>query len=258
MKQDRILWRGVAQLDTRSLATATTDDLTLINAYTASGAATADDVYVCSALVCNDQVDHYSTRFTERALEQIAGLVPGANLMRNHNEWASGDLPIGRVFRAERVDLGGVRWVRVWLYWERGTAEGDAMAKRVSLGIWREVSLSWWMRSFTNSVDGRPFDESPYYPGQELPGGEIVIGIMDDVTEVNEVSVVARGGQKGTKLGEVRGADDEDVRDRVLAMRARSRGVDVEAAGAFARYSQRPQPKPMADFYAKLGIGTKK
>lgn len=236
MSTKGILWRGAAQIESRALATATDANLALVNRFTVTGAATAEDVYLCSALVCNDQVDFYSTRFTERALEQIAALLPGANLMRNHNEYGSEDLPIGRIYAAERVDVAGVRWVRCWFYWERGTTEGDAMAKRISLGIWREVSLSWWMRSFTNSIDGKPFDESPYYPGQELPGGIVVVGIMDDVTEINETSIVARGGQKGTKLGEVRGADEPSVMNAVLAARSRA---DESGPGALKRYLER-------------------
>lgn len=253
---NRILWKGAASIETRAFVEPTESELALVNRWTASGAATAGEVYLCSAMVCNDVVDHYSTRFTARALEQIAALLPGVNLMRNHNEYGSEDLPIGRIYAAELVTIGDAQWVRARFYWERGTPDGDAMAKRISLGIWREVSLSWWMRSFTNDVDGKPVSESPYYPGQQLPDGRVVVGIMDDVTEVNETSIVPRGGQKGTSIGDVRGADDPSVFGAVAAARARQAGVDVERADWFARYGRREQPVPMASFYAALGIRT--
>ena len=247
MNGKRILWRGLAPMESRDAPAVTDADLALINQYVPDGEprATLDDVYVRSAMVCNDMVDHYSTRFTPDALRQIATLLPCANVMRNHNEWQSGDLPIGRIYFAELVtDPQGVNWVRAKFYWEKGTEHGDAMARKIALGIWREVSLSWWMESFTNNIDGKPFDESPYYPGQELPDGQTVIGIMDDVVEVNEVSIVARGGQKNTSMGPARKDEADDAQSvRALVAAARSR-VDASGdVGWFERLTQGRAPK---------------
>jgi len=242
MNGNRILWRGVAQMESREAPKVNESDLALINLYVPEGEprATLDDVYVRSAMVCNDMVDHYSTRFTLDALREIVRLLPGCNVMRNHNEWASGDLPIGRIYYAELVtDAQGVNWVRAKFYWEKGTDCGDEMARKIALGIWREVSLAWWMRSFTNSVDGKPFDESPYYPGQELPDGQTVIGIMDDIEEVCEVSIVARGGQVGTSMGPARKDAEQDALSvRSLIAAARSRVDAAPKAGWFERMKQ--------------------
>lgn len=239
MNGKRILWRGSAAYETRADGEVAVSeaDLAAINLLVPAGEprATADSVYVRSAMVCNDMVDHYSTRFTANALTQIAKLLPGANLMRNHNEHESGDLPIGRIFAAQTLtDAQGVNWVRAKFYWARGTQFGDMMASNIALGIWREVSLSWWMESFTNSVDGKPFSESPYYPGQELPDGQIVVGIMDNVVEVNEVSIVARGGQIGTSMGPARTKPQETVRDLVIAARA----LGMQRDNWFAKYQR--------------------
>lgn len=219
--------RAAARFDAVTETTATDAHLAAINRLIPEGfpRATAEDVHVRSAMVCNDQVDHYSTRFTVDALKQIVDLINGdpngVNLMRNHNEYGSDDLPVGRLFMAELVNEGGVTFVRAWFYWERGTEDGDEMAKRIALGIWREVSISWWMESFTNSVDGKPFSESPYYPGQELPDGTVVIGIMSGIVEINEVSIVSRGGQKDTSIQPARQrvAEDADVDGLVMAAR---------------------------------------
>ena len=220
--------RASARFDAVTETTATDTHLALINRLIPEGfdRATAEDVHVRSALACNDQVDHYSTRFTLEALQEIVALINGSdtgiNLMRNHNEYGSDDLPIGRLFAAELVTIGSVNHVRVWFYWERGTEDGDEMARKIALAIWREVSISWWMRSFTNSIDGKPFDESPYYPGQTLADGQVVIGIMSGIEEVNELSIVPRGGQKSTAIQPARAADAEsDVEGLVLAIRGR-------------------------------------
>ena len=254
MNAKRILWRGSAAVEFNGTRALDEGTLSAINAY-AGGTATAENVYIARMVVCNDVVDHYSTRFTKRALDQIVPLMLGANVLRNHNEYGSDDLPVARIFDTGQETVGGVTQDFAWIYWERGTEDGDAMARKFSLRIWREVSLSWWMRSFTNSVDGKPFDESPYYAGQELPGGTVVIGIMDDVVEVNEVSIVARGGQKGTSIGQVRapeGADDPSVLSLTAAARARVTGAQ---AGLFARLLGKAQERP--GFYESLGIGKK-
>jgi len=227
MTEKRLIHRRSAgTLEKRASLAPASDDLTQIARLVPDGfpAPTADDVYVASALVCNDMVDNYSTRFTDAALGQIATLLPGANVMRNHNEYGSDDLPVARCFAADRLaGPDGAQYVRAKFYWERGTACGDEMAKKFSLGLWREVSLSWWMSSFTNSIDGQPFDESPYYPGQELADGQTVVGIMDDVVEVNEFSLVARGGQVNTSVNPASRKDRDDVLELVQAARARAR-----------------------------------
>lgn len=224
---------GSASLEKRSMEP-TADDLALIAAQVPEGwsAPTSADVYVASALVCNDLVDHYSTRFTPEALAEIVALLPGTNVMRNHNEYGSDDLPIGRCFAAELVQMPDGLYVRARWYWERGTEDGDTMAKKISLGIWREVSLSWWMKSFTNSIDGKPFDESPYYAGQELNDGQTVVGIMSDVVELNEFSIVARGGQKNTSINPVREKGDAlDVVQVIAAGRSRVHAHEHARAG---------------------------
>jgi hypothetical protein len=216
-----------ATLESRASMAPAEGDLALIAKQVPAGwpAPTEDAVYCASALVCNNLIDHYSTQFTDAALAEIAGLIVGTNVMRNHDEYGLEALPIGRCYAAELVEVDGAKYVRAWFYWERGTAFGDEMAKKIALGIWREVSLSWWMRSFTMSPDGFPIEDSAYYPGQVLPDGTVAIGIMADIVEVNEFSIVPRGGQKNTSMNpagaKLRSGDD--VLDLVGAARARGK-----------------------------------
>lgn len=219
--------RAAARIDAVAEAAVSDAHLALVNRLVPEGfpRLTAADIHVRSALVCNDQVDHYSTRFTLDALAQIVALVnsdeDGVNMMRNHNEYGSEDLPVARIFYAEPLVVGGVNWCRMWFYWPKGTDDGDCMARNIDTGLWREVSISWWMNSFTNSIDGKPFDECPYYAGQELPDGQTVIGIMSGIEEINEVSFVSRGGQKDTSIMPARGFDESDVDGLTLAIRGR-------------------------------------
>jgi hypothetical protein len=64
-------------------------------------------------------------------------------------------------------------------------------------------------------------DESPYYPGQMFEG-VTVIGVMSGIEEINEFSVVARGGQKNTSMGPAREKDVVSVEGLLSAARARA------------------------------------
>jgi hypothetical protein len=227
--------RASATLESRATLEPKDTDLALIARFVPAGfpVPTAADVYCVSALICNNLVDHYSTQFTDAALGEIVALIPGTNIMRNHDEYSLEALPIGRCYAAELVTLPDGLYVRAYWYWERGTSDGDDMARRIALGLWREMSLSWWMSSFTNSIDGKPMDESPYYPGQEFEG-VTVIGMMADVEEVNEVSIVARGGQKNTSIGPSR--DDAGVMSVEGLMTAARARAKARPASGLARY----------------------
>lgn len=171
---------------------------------------TADDVYIRSGAVCNDQLNHNDCRFTPAALGQIVALFNRAetNWHRQHDVYsANGGLPIGRAFRAAlepMPSVAGGQQVRVWWYYLKGDPEGDRCERYIAAQIWRELSIACWVRSFTADVDGKPIGygdgKSDYYPGQVLSDGRVVVGIMDDVIELEEFSLVSKGAEIGTTI----------------------------------------------------------
>ncbi len=171
---------------------------------------TPENVFVYSALVANDQVDSYSTQFTPNALEQVARQIVGMPVMRNHSTYGAGDLPVGRWFGAEVVQRDGVTWVRGLFYTARmGDADAQAMDARINTGIIREVSLSWWQGAMKCSVCGQDMwsGDCPHIPG-EVYDGRACVGIMDQIKEVAEASLVWKGGQYGTQIGGPEGRVD--------------------------------------------------
>lgn len=174
--------------------------LKLINALGLPRAATADELIVRAALVANNLPDAYDTVFSDAALEQVAGMLPGNPLMRNHVAWEAEALPVGRWFDAAVVEIDGVRWVRASFYMARDP-EGESLVRRMDTGIVREVSLAWWVASVRCNICGRDLrdDGCAHLPG-ELYDGRKCLGVMQEIASVDECSLVWKGGQFGTKI----------------------------------------------------------
>lgn len=187
---------------------------------------TFETVRIRKGVICNNQVDHYSTRFTDRALGQIVEMWPGVNNHVAHDSYTVKGMPVGIGLEAELRPIagvdGGLEVFGAW-YNSIGEPESDYVDAMVRKGIWRELSLAWWMESYTCDIDGKDVygsgdDASDYYPGQELSDGRVVIGIMDEVRDLVEFSYVPRGGQIGTSIER---NDPERIENMILAARGR-------------------------------------
>lgn len=166
-----------------------------------------EDIVVRSALVCNDQPDSYLTQFTKGALRQVAEQIVGMKVMRNHNTWASEDLPVASWIQAgvvrapfEKSPDGKASFVRAIYYMSRlGDVHG--LAARIDAGIIDEVSLSWYPVAFECSVCGKdPYGiDCQHAMGKEY-GGKVAYALMPGVRSVIEASLVWKGGQYGTTI----------------------------------------------------------
>lgn len=195
---------------------------------------TFETVAIREGVICNNQVDHYSTRFTDAALGQIVELFAGTNNHIAHDSGmftSIGGMPVGIGLEARVEPIEGVSGglqVRAWWANSLGDETGDHIQAMVARGFWSELSLAWWMESYTCDIDGKNVcqhweccdpDCSDYYPGQKLNDGRIVIGIMDQVVDLVEFSYVPRGGQIGTSIDR---KAPERVENLVLAARGRA------------------------------------
>lgn len=169
---------------------------------------TADDVHVRGMWLCNSQPDHYNSRFTLSALDEIAELLPGRPVMRGHRY---DQLPVGRFFAASRehrgfTSMNGDRVPKNDNYWVKGMfyvpkdPEGDAIVRRIDTGIYREVSLGWRCLGADCDLCGNPINDRnqcPHVPGEVYDSG-LCIYRFSAVTSVLEGSLVFAGGQKDT------------------------------------------------------------
>lgn len=210
---------------------ASEDFLAVINRE-APVAQSASSVYIRSALVCNDQPDSYFTQFTPDALRQIAPLLIGKPVLRNHQGYDSEDLPVGKWIDASVVVREGVTWVRGTFFMVQ-EPQSDILVRRIDAGIIDEVSISWYIGELRCSIcDQNPYGEMStctHCPGMTYDG-RVCIDIMPSVREVCEASLVWKGGQYGTDLELPEGSGERGMLMKRMAAR-RAAALPARPAG---------------------------
>ena len=99
---------------------------------------TAEQVYVFSLRLCDDQVDRDFERFDTAALPALAKLFIGKTGIVDHR-WSS-DNQVARIFAAETVQEDDVSFIKAWAYIRRGGANEEIIAD-IEAGIKKEVSV---------------------------------------------------------------------------------------------------------------------
>ena len=112
---------------------------------------TAEDVYVFSVRLCDDQVDRDFERFDSAALPGLAKLFIGKTGIVDH-KWSS-DKQVARIFQTEVVREDGAEFIKAWAYIRRGNANDEIIAD-IEAGIKKEVSVGCAMGRSVCSVCG--------------------------------------------------------------------------------------------------------
>ena len=128
----------------------TAAQLEKINAL-AKGTLTAEQVYVFSVRLCDDQVDRDFERFDAAALPALAKLFVGKSGIVDH-KWSAGG-QLARIFDTEIVTENGVTAIKAWAYIRRGGA-GDEWIADIEAGIKKEVSVGCAMGQSVCAVCG--------------------------------------------------------------------------------------------------------
>lgn len=229
--------------------------LPTVQALAATGVG-ADDFHLRGMYLCNSARDYYYSRFTVGALDEIAGMLVGRPVMVGHNY---GTLPVGRFVTGKRIEREGRapkrdRWWVEGLFYLPRDAEGDAIAKRIDQGIYREVSIGWRCLDATCNIcrnDIRDRDRCEHIPGELYDQG-LCEYQFSGITAVLEGSLVFAGGQKDTSTftpaGE-RGATWQEwaaapqLRDSDLPAFKRSAVLDAEGILDAATRSHRQEER---------------
>ena len=109
--------------------------LEAINAQ-AKGKLTAEQVYVFSLRLCDDQVDRDGERFDTAALPELAKLFIGKTGICDHR-WSS-EGQVARIFETQVIQDNGISYIKAWAYLRRG-GRGDEVIADIEAGIKKEV-----------------------------------------------------------------------------------------------------------------------
>ena len=160
--------------------------LQAINAQ-AKGKLTAQQVYVFSVRLCDDQVDRDMERFDTAALPELAKLFIGKTGIVDH-KWST-DNQVARIFETQVVREEGVSYIKAWAYIRRG-GHADEVIADIEAGIKKEVSVGCAMGRAVCSVCGGEYGSCGHRKG-EYYDGALCCAILKEPMDAYEFSFVA-------------------------------------------------------------------
>ena len=165
--------------------------LEAINAQ-AKGKLTAEQVYVFSLRLCDDQVDRDFERFDTAALPGLAKLFIGKTGIVDHR-WSS-DSQVARIFETQAVNEEGVSYIKAWAYIRRG-GHADEIIADIEAGIKKEVSVGCAMGRCVCSVCGSEYGTCGHQKGESYDG-QVCSAILCEPMDAYEFSFVAVPAQR--------------------------------------------------------------
>ena len=159
----------------------------------ARGKMTAEQVYVFSLRLCDDQVDRDMERFDTAALGTLAKLFVGKTGVVDH-KW-SAENQVARIFETQVVKEAGVSYIKAWAYIRRGGANEEVIAD-IEAGIKKEVSVGCAMARAVCSVCGGEYGSCGHCKG-EYYDGQLCCVILKEPVDAYEFSFVAVPAQRG-------------------------------------------------------------
>ena len=165
--------------------------LEAINAQ-AKACLTAEQVYVFSLRLCDDQVDRDFERFDTRALPGLAKLFIGKTGIVDH-KWSS-ENQVARIFETQVVQEEGVSYINAWAYIRRGGANEEIIAD-IEAGIKKEVSVGCAMGMSICSVCGNEYGTCGHMKGESYDG-QVCCAILQEPMDAYEFSFVAVPAQR--------------------------------------------------------------
>ena len=153
----------------------------------AKAAMTAEQVYVFSLRLCDDQVDRDMERFETAALPGLAKLFIGKTGIVDH-QWSAAK-QVARIFAAEVVREDRVSYIKAWAYIRRGGANEEVIAD-IEAGIKKEVSVGCAMGRAVCSLCGSEYGSCGHVKGEHYDG-QLCVAILKEPMDAYEFSFVA-------------------------------------------------------------------
>lgn len=185
---------------------------------------TAEQVYVFSLRLCDDQVDRDQERFDTAALPALAKLFIGKTGIVDHR-W-SAENQVARIFETQVVKERNVSYIKAWAYIRRGGSNDEIIAD-IEAGIKKEVSVGCAMGMAVCSVCGSEYGTCGHCKG-ECYDGQVCCAILKEPMDAYEFSFVAVPAQR--EAGVLKGFGR---RDRTLKELAEEFGAQAEYRALF-------------------------
>ncbi len=173
-------------------------ELEVINRF-ARTALQAEEVYLFSVRLCDNEVDRDLERFDRRALEKLGELMVGKSGLFDHQWSALGQT--ARIYRTELVEEpavvtaagDGYCWLKGWAYLLRTEKNAELIAE-IEGGIKKEVSIGCSVSRKTCSVCGLEEGTCGHEKGQVYEGRLCFLELRDpeDAYEWSFVAVPAQ------------------------------------------------------------------
>ena len=179
-------------------------ELHAINKHTLSPL-TADDVFTFKAVLCDNEVDRQSERFTVKALEDLKKLFIGKTVIKDHS-WSAND-QVARIYateliKSEKLNKSGEPSAQLvaYCYMVKTSSNADLIAE-IKGGIKKEGSVGFRASSVICSICGTDNAKSycRHFPGKsyEKEGGpQQCVFTLAGVSDAYEFSLVAVPAQK--------------------------------------------------------------
>lgn len=170
---------------------ATAAQMEAINAQ-AKATLTAEQVYVFSLRLCDDQIDRDMERFDTEALPELARMFLGKTGIVDH-KWSS-DGQVARIFQTQVVREDAVSFVKAWAYIRRGGRAEEVIAD-IEAGIKKEVSVGCAMGRGICSICGGEYGSCGHEKGEHYDG-QLCHVILREPMDAYEFSFVAVPAQR--------------------------------------------------------------
>lgn len=170
---------------------ATQGQLEAINAQ-AKATLTAEQVYVFSLRLCDDQIDRDLERFDTQALPALAKLFLGKTGIVDHKWSTTGQ--VARIFETQVVQEESISYIRAWAYIRRG-GSGDEVIADIEAGIKKEISVGCAMGRAVCSVCGGAYGSCGHQKGEHYDG-QLCHVILKEPMDAYEFSFVAVPAQR--------------------------------------------------------------
>ena len=152
----------------------------------------AEDVYVFSVRLCDDQVDRDYERFSRQALKELAPMFIGKTGIADH-AW-SAERQTARIFDTSIEYEQGAMYIKAWAYMLRAE-KTDTLIREIEGGIKKEVSVGCAVKKRICSVCGMEYGSCEHRTGEQY-AGQVCTAVLCEPTDAYEFSFVAVPAQK--------------------------------------------------------------